>query len=293
MAEADEDDSNWLVELGLMEVLPSLEVQPNPQWPSNAFSLPNNLSCRLVALVLVSMCRGKSIWVLDDFVLLLSWVGLFHNNSGLEDSYGNSDSLKESGSKKRVRSGTCASDSKAHREKMRRDKLNDRQTHSLSPSLFLCAWLSDGYAAFRLVFQELSSILEPGKQPKMDKSVILGDAVRMVVQLRDEAQKLKESYDNLQEKVNELKAEKSELRDEKQKLKAEKDKLEQHLKALNSQPGFLPHPPAMPSPFPAPHQVFASKMMPYLGYPGIPMWQFVPPAAVDTSEDHALRPPVA
>ncbi|PHT56194.1 Transcription factor ILR3 [Capsicum baccatum] len=246
MAEADEDGSNWLVEFGLMEVLPSLEVQSNPQWPSNAFSLPNNLS------------------------------------SGLEDSYGNSDSLKESGSKKRVRSGTCASDSKAHREKMRRDKLNDRQTHSLSPSLFLCAW-----------FQELSSILEPGKQPKMDKSVILGDAVRMVVQLRDEAQKLKESYDNLQEKVNELKAEKSELRDEKQKLKAEKDKLEQHLKALNSQPGFLPHPPAMPSPFPAPHQVFASKMMPYLGYPGIPMWQFVPPAAVDTSEDHALRPPVA
>lgn len=26
----------------------------------------------------------------------------------------------------RVRSGACASDSKAHREKMRRDKLNDR-----------------------------------------------------------------------------------------------------------------------------------------------------------------------
>lgn len=39
----------------------------------------------------------------------------------------------------------------------------------------------------------------------MDKSVILGDAVRMVVQLRDEAQKLKESNNNLQEKVIELK----------------------------------------------------------------------------------------
>uniref|UniRef100_A0A3Q7F6T4 BHLH domain-containing protein n=1 Tax=Solanum lycopersicum TaxID=4081 RepID=A0A3Q7F6T4_SOLLC len=205
MAETEEDGSNWLIELGLMEDLPSLE--PNAQWPSNAFSLPNNLS------------------------------------SGLEDSYGNSDSLKECGSKKR--------------------------------------------------FQELSSILEPGKQPKMDKSVILGDAVRMVVQLRDEAQKLKESNNNLQEKVIELKAEKNELRDEKQKLKAEKDKLEQHLKAMNTQPGFLPHPPAMPSPFSAPHQVFASKMMPYIGYPGIPMWQFVPPAAVDTSEDHSLRPPVA
>ncbi|XP_009617474.1 transcription factor ILR3-like [Nicotiana tomentosiformis] len=230
MAETEEDGSNWLLELGLMEDLPSLE--PNAQWPSTAFSLPNNLS------------------------------------SGLDDSYDNSDSLKDCGSKKRARSGACASDSKAHREKMRRDKLNDR-------------------------FQELSSILEPGKQPKMDKSVILSDAVRMVVQLRDEAQKLKESYDNLQEKVNELKAEKNELRDEKQKLKAEKDKLEQQLKTTNAQPGFLPHPPAMASPFSAPHQVYASKMMPYLGYPGIPMWQFVPPAAVDTSEDHALRPPVA
>ncbi|KAG5622794.1 hypothetical protein H5410_008012 [Solanum commersonii] len=62
---------------------------------------------------------------------------------------------------------------------------------------------------------------------------------------------------------------------------------------MNTQPGFLPHPPAMPSPFSAPHQVFASKMMPYLGYPGIPMWQFVPPAAVDTSEDHSLRPPIS
>lgn len=60
----------------------------------------------------------------------------------------------------RVRSGTCASDSKAHREKMRRDKLNDRQTHSLSPSLFLCAWLSDGYAAFRLVSASCSIFLE-------------------------------------------------------------------------------------------------------------------------------------
>ncbi|KAG5622793.1 hypothetical protein H5410_008011 [Solanum commersonii] len=178
MAETEEDGSNWLIELGLMEDLPSLE--PNAQWPSNAFSIPNNLS------------------------------------SGLEDSYGNSDSLKECGSKKRVRSGACASDSKAHREKMRRDKLNDRQTLSLSPFLFPCACLSDGCAAIILVFQELSSILEPGKQPKMDKSVILGDAVRMVVQLRDEAQKLKESNNNLQEKVIELKAEKNELRDEKQ-----------------------------------------------------------------------------
>lgn len=41
MAETDEDGSNWLIELGLMEDLPALE--PNAQWPSNAFSLPNNI----------------------------------------------------------------------------------------------------------------------------------------------------------------------------------------------------------------------------------------------------------
>lgn len=52
---------------------------------------------------------------------------------------------------------------------------------------------------------ELGSILDPGKPPKMDKAVILGDAVRTLTQLRDEAQKLKESKMDLQEKINELK----------------------------------------------------------------------------------------
>lgn len=39
----------------------------------------------------------------------------------------------------------------------------------------------------------------------MDKAVILSDAVRLVSQLRGEAQKLRESTENLQEKINELK----------------------------------------------------------------------------------------
>lgn len=39
----------------------------------------------------------------------------------------------------------------------------------------------------------------------MDKAVLLADAVRMVTQLCDEAQKLKESNESLVEKVNELK----------------------------------------------------------------------------------------
>ncbi|KAL6990852.1 Transcription factor ilr3 [Sarracenia purpurea var. burkii] len=164
-----------------------------------------------------------------------------------------------------MRSGSCsASDSKACREKMRRDRLNGR-------------------------FQELSSILEPGRTPKLDKSVILSDAVRTVTQLRDEAQKLKESCDSLHEKISELKAEKIELRDEKLKLKAEKEKLEQQVKALSVQPAFLPHPSAIP----APAQVVGSKMVPVISYPRVSMWSFMPPTAVDTSQDHFLRPPVA
>lgn len=52
---------------------------------------------------------------------------------------------------------------------------------------------------------ELSALLEPGKPPKTDKSAILVDAVRVVTQLRCEAQKLKDSNLNLQEKIKELK----------------------------------------------------------------------------------------
>ncbi|XVE51196.1 hypothetical protein DITRI_Ditri02bG0020200 [Diplodiscus trichospermus] len=185
------------------------------------------------------------------------------------ESLGNSDNPNETGSRKRVRSGSCsASSSKACREKMRRDRLNDR-------------------------FLELGSILDPGKPAKVDKAVILVDAVRMVTELRDEAQKLRESNESLQEKINELKAEKNELRDEKQRLKTEKENLERQVKALGSQPGFLPHPPAIPTPFSTPGQAVGGKLVPFVGYPGVSMWQFLPPAAVDTSQDHILRPPVA
>ena len=54
-------------------------------------------------------------------------------------------------------------------------------------------------------FLELGSILEPGRAPKTDKAAILIDAVRMVTQLRCEAQKLKDSNTSLQEKIKELK----------------------------------------------------------------------------------------
>ncbi|XP_023520448.1 transcription factor ILR3 [Cucurbita pepo subsp. pepo] len=185
----------------------------------------------------------------------------------IEGSLFESDSLKEPGSKKRVRTETsCASSSKACREKLRRDRLNDK-------------------------FLELGAILEPGRPPKTDKAAILIDAVRIVTQLRGEAKMLKDSNTSLSEKIKELKAEKNELRDEKQRLKMEKEKLEQQLKDMNSQPGFLP--PAIPATFAAQGQAAGNKLVPFISYPGVAMWQFMPPAAVDTSQDHVLRPPVA
>lgn len=54
-------------------------------------------------------------------------------------------------------------------------------------------------------FVELGSILEPGRPPKTDKAAILIDAVRVVTQLRGEAQNLKDSNTSLQEKIKELK----------------------------------------------------------------------------------------
>ncbi|TKY48987.1 Transcription factor ILR3 [Spatholobus suberectus] len=191
------------------------------------------------------------------------------SNVGLEidGSLGDSDGLKDPALKKRGRSDSCtASSSKACREKLRRDRLNDK-------------------------FVELGSILEPGRPPKTDKAAILIDAVRMVTQMRDEAQKLKDSNTSLQEKIKELKAEKNELRDEKQRLKAEKEKLELQVKSMNAQPAFLP--PAIPAAFAPQGQAPGNKLVPFISYPGVAMWQFMPPAAVDTSQDHVLRPPVA
>ncbi|EFJ34493.1 hypothetical protein SELMODRAFT_405883 [Selaginella moellendorffii] len=67
-----------------------------------------------------------------------------------------------------------ATSSKAVREKMRRDKLNDK-------------------------FLELSGALEPGRPLKSDKSAILIEAACVLLQLRQEAQQLKESNDKLRE----------------------------------------------------------------------------------------------
>eukprot|EP00249_Psilotum_nudum_P002065 c14904_g1_i1 orf=219-923(-) len=182
------------------------------------------------------------------------------------------DCLEKTCPKKRSRDEPCnGPGTKACREKMRRDRLNDR-------------------------FMELSALLDPGRPPKQDKLTILSDVLRALNQLRTEAQQLKDSNHQLREAIRELKAEKSELRDEKLRLKTEKEKLEQETKLTMIPSGYIPHPAAFHAAlaaFSAENQASSSKSTPVSGYPGMPMWQWIPPAALDTSQDHVLRPPVA
>jgi FtsZ-binding cell division protein ZapB len=154
---------------------------------------------------------------------------------------------------------------------MRRDRLNDR-------------------------FLELSAALEPGRPPKTDKATILSDAVRILTQLRAEAQGLTESNNQLRETIKDLKNEKNELREEKTRLKADKERLEQQVKSISIPTGYMPHPAAMhaaAAAFAAQTQAASTKAAQMAAYPGMAMWQWMPPAAVDTSQDHVLRPPVA
>ncbi|XXG60281.1 hypothetical protein AAC387_Pa04g2228 [Persea americana] len=182
--------------------------------------------------------------------------------------------LEQGDARKRARDELAtAPKSKACREKMRRERLNDR-------------------------FVELTSVLEPGRPPKSDKAMILSDAARVLVQLRSEAQQLKETNEKLQETIKDLKAEKNELREEKTKLKADKERLEQHMKAITMPPpAYMPHlapfHAAAAAAFAAQGQAAVNKTAMYPGYPGVAMWQWAPPADVDTSQDHKLQSPAA
>ncbi|CAN1310216.1 Transcription factor bHLH104 [Linum perenne] len=180
-----------------------------------------------------------------------------NNNSGSVEidfsSSGAVSQLKDSSTRKRTRNDSSSKPgAKACRERMRREKLNDR-------------------------FQDLSAVLEPGRPVKADKPAILDDAIRALNQLKSEAQELKETN-----------AEKNELREEKLTLKADKERMEQQVKAMGvpTTAGYMPaHPSA--------YHGGANKMPMYPGYSLIPMWQYLPPAAYDTSRDHELRPPAA
>ncbi|XP_047332077.1 transcription factor ILR3-like isoform X2 [Impatiens glandulifera] len=232
--------SNWLLDYELMNDIsdvPAVGFTPTPTASATCFSWPSP-----------------------------SPINSYSSTSCLKDS----DGLKEGGSRKRSKPDSCGSSaSRACREKLRRDKLNER-------------------------FIELCSTLEPGKPPKTDKIAILSDAVRVVSSLRSETQKLRETNEDLIEKIKELKAEKNELRDEKQKLKVDNEKLEHLAKTMTIQQGFVSHhPSAVQGNFGAQAQAAANKLMPVIGYPGVAMWQFIPPTVLDTSQDHILRPPVA
>lgn len=89
--------------------------------------------------------------------------------------------------------------------------------------------------------------------------------------------------------------EKNELREEKTRLKADKERLEQQVKALTIPSGYMPHPAAVhaAAAYAAQTQAASTKAAQMAAYPGMAMWQWMPPAAVDTSQDHVLRPPVA
>ncbi|KAL0376776.1 UNVERIFIED_CONTAM: Transcription factor [Sesamum calycinum] len=165
--------------------------------------------------------------------------------------------------RKRGRSDPCGGiGTKACRERMRREKLNDK-------------------------FSELSAVLEPGRPVKTDKLAILSDAIRILNQLKTESQEYTEMNERLLEEIKNLKAEKNELRQEKLMLKADKERMEQQLKIINVPPtGFMPaHPPV--------YQAEVNKVPMFPSYGFVPMWQYLPPSARDTSQDHELRPPAA
>eukprot|EP00475_Leptophrys_vorax_P001543 TRINITY_DN10842_c0_g1_i2.p1 TRINITY_DN10842_c0_g1~~TRINITY_DN10842_c0_g1_i2.p1 ORF type:complete len:233 (-),score=12.90 TRINITY_DN10842_c0_g1_i2:548-1246(-) len=206
---------------------------------------------------------------------------------GSDSSTRNTDELHQGGkdsqlSRKRARDEASKESlcTKASREKMRRDRLNDR-------------------------FLELGKELDPGLAPKTDKAVILNGAVKLLVRLRSEMLALSEGNQQLRDQIKELKAEKSELREEKARLKAERER-------VLSQIQTLPPPPAACFTSPAAYQVAAHAayaqhtiMKPVVPMAAVAvpasdpsgqaaaMWQWLPAAAADTSRDHILRPPVA
>ncbi|XP_020242417.1 transcription factor ILR3-like [Asparagus officinalis] len=160
---------------------------------------------------------------------------------------------------------------------MRRERLNDR-------------------------FLQLSSVLDPDRPPRSDKVSILGDAARLLMQLKTEAEQLKESNEKLEETIKELKVEKNELRDEKTKLKADKERLEQQLKAMSPPPpAFMPHPMALHPAAASANAAFVAQQpqasskaaAPYNAFPRMTMWQWLPPTVLDTTQDTKLWSPNA
>jgi len=172
-----------------------------------------------------------------------------------------SSSSSSSYSRKRTRVESSAEpNTKAYREKKRRDNLNDR-------------------------FYELASVLNPSTPPTSDKVAILNNATSRLNQLRLELQHIRQSNDSLLENIMKVKAEKTELRGVKARLKAEKAKMERILS--------FQHRHVDPAVYKT-VTTYSKIETPYdLNYPPAAMWQWVPTVVMDTSQDHALRSPVA
>lgn len=99
---------------------------------------------------------------------------------------------------------SAAPRTKACREKLRRDRLNDRYNDRCNyMRLPDCWWMMLLWTLVR--FRELCCVLDPGKPPKADKLAVLRDATHLLIQLRVEAKKLKESNEALQDAIKNLK----------------------------------------------------------------------------------------
>ncbi|CAI5527930.1 unnamed protein product [Closterium sp. Naga37s-1] len=194
-----------------------------------------------------------------------------HSNDGLPPS---KKRAREDGASERE-----ITFSKATREKLRRDRLNDR-------------------------FQELARELGPSATVKVDKAVLLTEAVRLLVRLRAEAASLLTSNQQLQDQIKELKVEKSELREEKSRLKAERDRLRLHLDELTAPTrtnGILGQSSAtVLQPQTASHASYPAHQTPVKveavrlpHHQHLTMWQFLPSGVADASADRFLTPPVA
>ncbi|GAU25264.1 hypothetical protein TSUD_17770 [Trifolium subterraneum] len=171
------------------------------------------------------------------------------------------------------------------------DESGDVLNHATSQEQKLAVRNCGGRNSMKGMFCDLSAVLEPGRPVRTDKPAILDDAIRVLNQLKTEAQELKETNEKLLEEIKCLKAEKNELREEKLVLKADKEKIEKQLKTMPppiSPAGFMP-----PHPMAAAYQAGVNKMAVYPNYGYIPMWQYLPQSARDTSQDHELRPPAA
>ncbi|XP_020540043.1 transcription factor ILR3 isoform X3 [Jatropha curcas] len=110
---------------------------------------------------------------------------------------------------------SARSRTKACREKMRRDRLNER-------------------------FMDLYSILEPGNFQNSNKVAILRYAAHLLNHLRIEAKELKDKNKFLQETIENLKEEKLELQEENLMLKAEKKRMENAVESLSIPSSFAP-----------------------------------------------------